>query len=78
MFCQRLSNPSIFSVISPNYQYEVVPGRIVGMEEVRYESEEAKATRYNDELIFLSKLLEEFLLEFLQLSVRVYVREGIK
>ena len=37
---QRLPNPSILPFICPDYQYEVVTSRIVGMEEVRYESKE--------------------------------------
>jgi hypothetical protein len=73
MLCQRLSNPSVFSLICPKYKYQIVASRIVGMEEVRDESEEAKAAGYDNELIFCSKLLEEFLLIFLELLVNFYV-----
>ena len=39
------------------------------MEEIRYESKEPKSACENDELIFLTKLLEEVLLVFLKLLV---------
>ena len=65
MFCQRLSDPSILPLVRADHQYECAAGGIVGMEKVRYESEEAQAAGDDDELILFSKLFEELLLVFL-------------
>jgi hypothetical protein len=69
MFCQSFSDPSILSLICSNHQYKIVPCSIVGVEEICYKTEEPEAASEDDELIFLSELLKEFLLVFLELLV---------
>jgi hypothetical protein len=58
MLRQSLPKPSILPVIRPDYQYEVVSCRIVGVEKIGYESEEPKTAGKDNKLILLSKLLK--------------------
>jgi hypothetical protein len=65
MFRQSLPDPAIFVLVCADKQYKIVPCRVIGVEKVGQESKEAEAARENNQLILLSKLLEELLLVFL-------------
>lgn len=58
MFCQSFPKPSILPVVCSKYQYEVVSSRIVGVEEVRYQSEESETAGDDYKFIFVAELLE--------------------
>jgi hypothetical protein len=62
---QRLANPDILAIVCADEQYEIVSCGIVRVEEVRDYAQETEAPRKEDELIFLAKLFEDVLLEFL-------------
>lgn len=70
MFGQSLSQPAILSFFSANYDDEVVPSRIVGMEKIRDKAHQAQTTGEDDELIFCTELLEEVLLVLLQWQLK--------
>jgi hypothetical protein len=67
MFRESFSDPSILSLVCSNHQYKIVPCSIVGVEEICYKAEEPKTASEDNELIFLSEFLKEFLLVFLEL-----------
>ena len=62
MFCQSLSNPAIFSIVSPDDHNKIVPSYIVGVKKIRHYTQQAQTTSENDKLIFGTKLGEEILL----------------
>jgi hypothetical protein len=62
---QRLADPDILAVVGADEQYEVVPGGVVRVEEVRDYAQQAEAARQKNELIFFAQLVEDVLLEFL-------------
>ncbi len=65
MLGQSFTDPSILPFVCSNHQYKIISGGIVGMEKICHKPEEAKAASEDDKLIFLSELLEKFLLVFL-------------
>lgn len=71
MLRQRLSDPAILPVVCRYEQYEVVTRCIVRMEEICDESQKTQAAGNDDELVFLSQLLEYLLLVFLRQSVQL-------
>jgi hypothetical protein len=72
VFGEGLSNPSILSVVCTDHDYQVVSGGIIRVEEVGDNTQEAEATRHDDELIFFAELFEYFLLELLYPSQRYH------
>ena len=65
---QRLADPSILAVLGADDDDEVVPGRVVRVQQVGDEAHEAEAAREHNELIFGPELLEERLLVFLGIN----------
>lgn len=64
MFRQRLPKPSILSFIRADEEDEIVARRIVGVEEVGHEAEEAETAGEDEEAIFGAQGVEDVLLKF--------------
>jgi hypothetical protein len=62
---ERLTNPHILSLVCADEQNEVVPGGIIGVEDIRDYAQKAEAAREEDQLILFAQLFEDLLLEFL-------------
>lgn len=58
MFGERLANPGVLPIVGTDNDDQIVPCRIVRMEEVGDEADEGEASRQYDELIFFSELLK--------------------
>lgn len=58
MLCQPLGDEVIFMVFGPDEQHQVAPCRIVRVQEVRDDLEQAEAAGQDEELILIPQFLE--------------------
>ena len=65
MLSERFTNPYILTFVCTDKQNEVIPGGIIGVEEIRDYAQQAETTRNKNKFILFAQLFEDVLLEFL-------------